>query len=372
MTANKNIKETRKGKKLKKNTAGYIIEIFFLIAAAVFLSVISPISLINPLGLLCAAAASALFSCVIFLTGPKITIPAGIVSFAAAYITGGDILGAFSGLAYIAVGALIYFGAKTGKKRTQITVVIACFMAVFCAVVFVLSVFLSTGAFSVDAGVDVINSYLNESVSAVIDGSPGFLQYINSIDADLAAVYKEEIFINMKAILPACFILYSLFTAYLATAVFRAVYNIFIPLANPGRKRIKNKYWRISISFISAVILIVSIFLAAVFSDFENPFPAIVLTNLIYILVPGFCLMGIYFSYDKIFKSNSGVLPVFLILAAVVLSFIFSAFSFAMTAVAAVFMVIGLYAALIGDIKKFYEKTKKLLFGDDDDDDYID
>ena len=36
-------------------------------------------------------------------------------------------------------------------------------------------------------------------------------------------------------------------------------------------------------------------------------------------------------------------------------------------AVPAVLTMFGLYAALIGDIKKFYDKTKKALFGDDDD-----
>jgi len=81
--------------------------------------------------------------------------------------------------------------------------------------------------------------------------------------------------------------------------------------------------------------------------------------------------MGIYFVHDKIFKSGAGVIALVPVIVAIVLLFMFP---FAFIVTMAFFMILGLYAALIGDIKKFYEKIKKFISGgdDDDDDDYID
>ena len=397
MTANRNRKRTNKsdkrGRRLRNNRIVYIIEVLVLMSAAIFLSAIGAAPFIDPLSLICTAAASALFACVLFLTNPKLIVIAGLASFAAACVAGKDPVGAAAGLTYIVVGAFIYFGVKIKKadrqkpdktekkpeqnhfKRTQITVAAACFLAVFYAVMLVVSVIISTGGFSVSAVEAVIDGYLTDAIGAYVGYSQSLTQYTASIDAEQAAnfieSYKREIFINMKAILPACYIIYSLFAAYITTSLFKPMYNIFIPLANPARKRIKNKYWRINMSVISAVIMITSIFLAVAFNSGGNLLPAIVVTNLIYILVPGFCIMGIYFASDKIFGAGAGIFPVVLLIGAVVISFIYP---LVMVAAMALFMVMGLYAALIGDIRKFYEKTKKLMFGDDedDDDDYID
>jgi len=403
MTANRNRKRTNKsnkrGRKLKKNRVVYIIESLVLILAAIFLAAFGSAPFIDPISLICTAAASALFACVLFLTNSRVIVIAGLTSFAAACITGKGPVGAAASLTYIVVGAFIYFGVKikkprnaekTGKtektektekkseqnyvKRTQITVAAAGFLAVFYAAMLAVSVVISTGGFSIAAAESVIDGYLTDAIEVYIGYSQSLTQYTASIDAEQAAnfieSYKREIFINMKAILPACYIIYNLFAAYITTALFKPMYNIFIPLANPARKRIRNKYWRINMSVISAVIMIASIFLAVAFTSGGNLLPAIVVTNLIYILVPGFCIMGIYFASDKMFGGSAGIFPVILLIGAAVISFIYP---LVMVAAMALFMVMGLYAALIGDIRKFYEKTKKLMFGDDDDDDdYID
>jgi len=441
MTANQNKNRDRngnkKGRRLKNNRLGYIIEALVLIVAAIFLSAVGSAPFIDPLSLICTAAAAALFACVLFLIDSRIIIFAGVLSFAVTFLISRDLIEAAASLTYIIIGAFIYFGIKTRKnknkkpptppdsgffsainsfnsfpasytyteyraqlaeklekleklerlekseksektepnyyKRTQITAAIACFLSLFYAVMLAVSVTASAGGFSISEIEAVIDGYLTGGINIYADHSQSLSQYMASLDPGQAVnfieSYKKEIFINMKAILPACYIIYNLFAAYLTTAMFKIAYNIFIPMANHGRKRIKNKYWRINMSVVSAVVMITSIFLAVMFTSQENLLPAIVMTNLIYILVPGFCVMGVYFACDKMTNSGASALPVVLIVCAVALSAIYP---FVIVAVIAVCMALGLYAALIGDIRKFYEKTKKLLFGDEDDDDFID
>jgi hypothetical protein len=110
--------------------------------------------------------------------------------------------------------------------------------------------------------------------------------------------------------------------------------------------------------------------MAMMFSGQDNLLPAIVLTNLIYILIPGFCVMGAYFICDKMSESSLGMIPVVILMVMpVMFAFIFP---FLVYLIAALLMLTGLYSALIGDIRKFYEKTKKWMSGGSDDDDYID
>jgi len=398
MTAdrNRNKREKRKEREREKNLKsiiGYIIVVLALTAAAVFLSVTGSYYFISPLslpGLLCtAAAASALFACVIFLTNSRIMIPAGILSFAVTYyITSGNMTGASVSLTYIFVGAFIYFGIKNSKakkrgenggrasystqaaeraekrqfRRTQITVAAAGFLSVFYAAVIIAHIFISTGTFSVSD----ISSVTASELTRQIENYTGLFPQTASEEYPVGDIIRELV-INLQVILPALFIVYNLLVTYLATALFRFVYNIFIPLTNPGRKKIKNKYWRINMSVISAIIMIISIFAAMMFSGMDNLLPAIVLTNLIYILIPGFCIMGVYFFYDKMINAGMNRITVFILMGIpVMFSFLFP---FIIPLIAAFLMITGLYAALIGDIKKFYEKVKKLMFGDPDDDD---
>jgi hypothetical protein len=358
--------------------------VLILTAAAVFLSVTGSSYFISPLniaGLLCTAViASALFACVIFLTNSRILIPVGILSFAISFMTTGNLASALGSLTYIFVGAFIYFGIKgsrSGKsqsvdktemrqfRRTQITVAAAGFLSLFFAGIFVAHILVATGAFSFAAVSSVIDAELAYHIENYLGMFPQYAEAVAAEEYSAEDVVRELV-MNIKVVLPACFIVFNLSAAYLSTALFRFAYNIFIPMANPGRKKIKNKYWRINMSVISAIIMLISIFAAMLFSGWDNLLPSIVLTNLIYILIPGFCVMGAYFLFDKLFNSSMGTVPIIILMGIPVLfSFIFP---FMIVMIAVFLMVAGLYSALIGDIKKFYEKTKKLMFGDSDDD----
>ncbi|MCL1858717.1 MAG: hypothetical protein FWF92_05735 [Oscillospiraceae bacterium] len=393
MTVNKTNKKEKKLKKLKKlknNNIIYVIEAFVLTAAAVFLSVISGGALVNDLtGLICVIAASALFACVLFLTNPGVIFISGIASFAITFTINGNITGSFESLIYVIIGSIIYFGlrnAKNKKTRTQITVLITVVLVVFYFLMLALSFMMATGTFysgmialtsEIDRALnDGVESFISQYTALLAKSSGGTVSEETAQAAYLTEIYVKELVMNFKAIIPACFIIYSALIAYLSTSLFKSAYNIFIPMANPGRKKIKNKYWRVNISVVSAIIMIAALFFALLFSKKDNILPSIVLTNLIYILAPGFCLMGIYFTYDRIFKEKARIFPVMLIAAAIMFAFIFpSAIIFILYAAASVLMAVGLYAALIDSIKKVLDKAKKALLGDendDDDDDYID
>jgi len=377
MTENKNEKN------FKNKNILHIVEILCLSAAAVFLSIMGANMLIDLTGLLCIITASALFACVLFLFSPGLILFAGAASFTITYLMCGDMIRATASLIYIIVGAIIYFGFGGKKHRTSITVGIASVLALFYMALIFFTVVISAGSFSVKAVVSNLDANLSNQVDGYIERYYSMLpQYspamMDDVQASELAALKKELSMNIKVMIPAIFMLYNLAAAYLSTAVFRTAYNLFIPMAHPGRKKIKNKYWRVNISIISATVLIAAMVLSAVVSNKNSLLPSIVFTNLIYILAPCFSIAGIYFVYDKLFKSHhsgAGLLPVFLAAGTVIFVLLFQFIAFAVLFFAvAVFMIFGLYATLIGDLKKFYDKTKKLLLGDDDDDDddYID
>ena len=388
---NKNKNKNKKRKKIKNNNIIYMIEAFILTAAAVFLSVLSGTAFGSLTGFFCIIFASALFSCVLFLTSPSVILISGIASFAITLTLTNNIINAVSSLIYIIAGAFVYFGVRRKKSRTHITVGIAVCLSVLYMGMLVLYFLLETGTFSVGMLSSMIDSTLTNWVELAIKQYNSMLaQYSNSginggINIEEAAQaaylmesYAKETVMNLKAVIPACFVLYNIIIAYLSTSVFRLAYNIFIPMANPNRKKINNKYWRINISAVSAVIMAAALVINFLVSKKqESLFTSIVMTNLIYILAPGFFLMGVYFAFDRIFKSRIGVIPVMLIISAVMLAFISTMILFIVVyALLAVLMITGIYAALIESMKQLFDKAKKVLFGDDDDndddDDYMD
>jgi len=261
--------ENKKEKNLKNNNLAYIVELLFLSMASVFLSVAGATVFAEPMGLLCIVTASALFACVLFLTIPGAIVPAGIASFSITLAMGGSMASAAESLIYVIVGAIIYFGLKSKKKRTTITVGIASVLTVFFLLLIIFSVTLSTGRFSASTIIAAADRDLSDRVDNYIEQFypilPQYSQYssLPMDDAQMAdlAAYKKELAINIKVMIPTIFMLYNLTIAYLSTALFKPAYNICIPLAYPGRKRIKNKHWRISISVVSAIIMTGSIFL---------------------------------------------------------------------------------------------------------------
>ena len=371
--------ENKKEKNLKNNNIVYVIEVVCLFMASIYLSIISATVSIE-ISLLCIVAASALFACFLFLTFPGMIIIMGAASFLITLAIGGTMINALASLAYIVAGTFVYFGVRSKKKRTQITFGIASVLIVFYIILIVFSVVISEGGFSaviktVDEGLTIRAGGIADQYYAMVpqySANPAENAQ-TGLDADKAGLVK-----NIKVMSPAIFILYNALIAYLSTAFFKSAYNFLIPLANPSRKRIKNKYWRLNPSVVSAAILITSIILSAALFDRDNLLPSIVLTNIIYILAPGFCIAGIYFAFDKLSgsqNSNAGLFPFILVIGLIMFAF-FLPFvaSAALRFAVIIFMALGLYATLMGDIKKLVDKTKKMFIDDDDDDDddYID
>jgi hypothetical protein len=170
-----------------------------------------------------------------------------------------------------------------------------------------------------------------------------------------------------ETISPSLFIIYASAMAYISTALFKMAYNIFIPLAHPKKKKIQNKYWRINISSVSAIIMIAAVFFMMLLSGNPSPVPAAVMANLALILSPGFFITGIYALDDRIFKNAPKALKAILAVSAVVL--LERVAYFAPHAVIIIIIATGVYASLIGDLRKFRDKLRKIIFGDDDEED---
>jgi len=357
----KNEKNPRSG------NLAHMFGIFALVSAAASLSVVGSVLFVDVMGALCTASASALFACLLFLVTPALVrLSAAVFSaaagFLATYLICGDTIKALAGLVYVIVGAIVYLGVKNKRARTKITFGALCFLVLFHSGLVVLYFLLKTGGFSIGMVSSAVDAGLTETAE-FLTGRVAALSQLPETDR---AAYVRELVANTKAMTPALFVLYNAAVAYLSTSFFRYAYNVLIPMANPGRKKIKNKYWRLAISLVSAVAAALALFASLFVSFQKNPLPSIILTNLTYMLAPGFCIVGIYFFHDKVFKEKTGVFSVVLAVCALVAVLVLPA---ALFALALVLMVSGLYDTLAGDMKKFLEKAKKNLFGDDDDDD---
>ena len=367
----------RRRKSYKRNTLVYIIEALILMTAAGCLSVIGSPNSADILGILCICLASALFACAMFLSSPGIIILTGAAAtFTITLLLYGDIITAFASLIYIAAASFIYFGVMSKQSRTQITFRIAVALAVIFVLLIVFYFISNNGSFSVSMVTSYIDSELSELARLYLSSYDEVIaEYMADMypAADVLLIEEtvKSIVSDLKAMVPAFYVLFNLIAAYISTAVFRMAYNIFIPIAKPYRKKIRNTYWRVHISTVSAIIMTLAMIFSLLLS--EEPIPWLAATNIVYILMPGFSVMGIYFAKDRIFKSGFGIIPIVLIIgAAIFLVMIPIDMFYVLSLVSTVFMGLGVYAALEGDMKKLWDKTKKYVFGDDDDDDDFD
>jgi hypothetical protein len=320
-------------------------------------------------GIICVIFASVAFATLLFITNyihAVILCPAGIIVEAVVSL---DLLSVLWSAAYIPMGWIIYHGVAKKITRTLITVRISAFLVIFYAALIIGSL----SALHNNISPEIIYQAADEQIqSAVADYEDLFDMYIpydieEEERKELRELLMQDFAMRLKMMVPMLFIFYCMTAAYLITSLFRILYNVLIGTKVKSRA-LKRMEWRLKLSAASAVILILSAVFNLLLFDPYNQLPSIIISNIQYILVPGFCVMGIYFLFDKIYyiynrdkRLKSGVVPaVMLILACGFAVLFFQNMGFA------VLTIFGLYAALIGDIKKFYEKTKKRLFGDDD------
>ena len=358
------------GSRNKKNNVNYAA-VVLLAVVIVFLSTASAEP--GTWSMLCISAAAAFFACLLFLTNYLMIFIVCAASFASALYFGKGILATILVLSYIPTGVVIFMGIIKKRARTQITVRVAVFSVLFYAALIILYFVLSQGSFSLNMLSSAVDKQLTGVLNLMEDYSNQMFSTISPAGYGeyelMTEPAKQEFMMNMKMLIPCVFMLYCISIAYLSTSVFRIFYNIFC--AKSKSREIRGTDWRITLSPISAVVMLISATVPILFYDRDNLLPWIVSTNLECILVPGFCIMGIYFIYDKIYAlynsanyfRKSGTIP------ALSLSFaLIFLYMFLKTIVVALLTVLGLYAAVIGNIKKFYGKAKKLLTGDDSDD----
>jgi hypothetical protein len=320
--------------------------------------------------------ASAVFGTLLFIAN---YMYAGILCFAAfigAVVFSRDIVAVIWSLVYAPAGWIMFQGVTKKMTRTLITVRIAVFAGIVYSALIIGVVAAENGAVSPM----IIYQAAEAEIEAIVENFQDIL-LDTYVPADMSGdeeeqarnreLLQQEYIMNLKMMIPMFFVLYSLAIAYFSTALFRIIYNIFIGARAVSGRFIKRIEWRIKLSVVSAVMIILcSVFNLLLYSR-DNPLPSIIISNIQYILAPGFCIMGIYFLFDKTYNMynrhreiESRVAPAVMLL----LTCVFAIILLQYTAIA-ILVICGLYAALIGDIKKFYEKTKKAVFGDDDDDD---
>ncbi|MCL2099790.1 MAG: hypothetical protein FWH24_05065 [Oscillospiraceae bacterium] len=328
----------------------------------------------NDLSILCVILASAAFGTLLFIVK---YIHAGILCFAvliAAAVFSRDIVAVVWSLVYIPSGWIMCRGVLNKTMRTALTVHIAVFAGIIYAILIAGSLAAENGGISPE----IVYNAVDEEISAVVENFQDILlnMYIPD-DINISEeeqernreLLKQDYMMNLKMMVPMFFVLYTLAVAYFSTAAFRVVYNISIGSKTAARP-LKRIEWRIKLSAVSAVIIILSAVLNLLLYNRDNPLPSIILSNLQYILAPGFCIMGVYFLFDKIYNAynknkfmKTGIAPAIILISICIIGILILNF-----AGFAVLVIFGLYAALIGDIKTFYDKTKKMVFGDDEDD----
>lgn len=325
-------------------------------------------------GIVCIVCASAAFATLLFITSyihAGILCAAGII---AAALFSLDMISVIWSAVYIPAGWIIFYGVEKKITRTVITAHISIFLGFFYALLIIVTLAASNDGISMQiiyraAEVEIDSVVENYLLLEDMIYTPEDLSVEDAaIIETQREILKQQYSMNLKVLVPVFFILYNLMIAYFATSLFRIVYNILIGTKSKSRA-LKRMDWRLKLSAISSVVMILSSVLNVLLYDQYNPLPWIIVSNIEYMLAPGFCVMGVYFLFDKIYnmynrnkRIKSGVIPGVMFLFAFGFMMVF--LQYASLAILAIF---GLYAALIGDLKKFYNKTKKALFGDDDD-----
>ena len=328
----------------------------------------------NDWSLVCLILVSAVFATLLFIAD---YIHAGIVCAAgliATAVLSRDITAVLWAGAYIPAGWIIFRGVANAEKkitRTAITVRIAVFLGILYAALIAGSLVHEHGEISLH----IIFRAAEAEIEAVAENFQSLIPVdMSEPDEALRASQTELVMqmftMNLTAMVPMIFTLYCLIIAYFSTSLFRIIYNMLLGLRTD--RILKRGDWRIRLSVISAVVMIACSVLEILISR-DTLLLWIITSNIRFILVPGFCIMGVYFLFDKIYDrynrnreiKNRFVPALILFVACVVLIFFLQYGGIGM----ALLTITGLYSALIGDIKKFYEKTKKLVFGDDDEED---
>ena len=317
--------------------------------------------------------ASAIFAVLLFVANYAhvgLLCAAGVV---AAAVWTRDLTAVLWSAAYIPVGWLIFHGVRKKAGRTLITVRTAVFLGIFFAALAAGALIHGHGGISPEIFLRAVESEIDILVENVRNV---MIDAAETPDADANTetvyLYFDYMAMNLTMMIPTLFVVYCLNIAYLSTAAFRVIYNLLLA-ARPGRistrKAIGHEEWRVKLSAVSAVIMIICSVLYLLI-DRHSLLASVIVSNIRFILTPGFCIMGIYFLYDKIHErynryryapNDSRLGPSLILFFACGLALML----FQNTAFAAL-TVFGLYSALIGDVKKLYDKTRKLVFGDDD------
>ena len=274
-------------------------------------------------------------------------------------------------LAYMPSGWIIFYSLRKNAIRTTIVVRIAVFLGVFYAILIVGNLAAQYGNVStvivfgeIDYQIEAVAELFREAIVSV---------NINDPDAEVrAALIAEEFAINLRMMVPMIFAVYCLAIAYFITAFYRMLYNAVIGIRES--RVIKRKDWRVHLSWVSALIMIMcSVVYMAVYADQSTSaiLTSVIVSNIRFILTPGFCVMGIYFLFDKVYggynryrEPPSRFAPSLMLFGGCVFVLLFL-----QGAGIAMLAVFGIYAALIGEVKRIYNKAKKLITDDDGDDD---
>ena len=271
--------------------------------------------------------------------------------------------------AYMPGGWIIFHSLRQKAARTTIVVRIAVVLGVFYALLIVGNLAVQHGSISPA----IVFGEIDRQVEVVAEAFRGMLPVnLDDPDAEVrAALMAEEFVINLRLMVPMIFVTYCLAIAYFVTAFYRILYNAVLGIRES--RVIKRKDWRIHLSWVSALIMIAcSIVYMAVYADHSTSalLTAVIVSNIRFILTPGFCVMGIYFLFDKVYggynryrEPPNRFVPSLMLFGACVFVFLFL-----WSAAIAILAVFGIYAALVGEVKKVYIKARKLVTDDDDDD----
>ena len=351
-----------------------------LIIIDIFFSVVSSVNFLGVIGVAALVIASALFACLLILTRSLYVFLIFLPSFLISALVGGDLIFAFAGLVYVPLGFISAFGIKQRFSRTQIILRLSGGIAVFYVIALIFVFITSTGEFSPESIRDIItreasdfmdyynytvNQYSNNIAEIEVESeAEARVSEVPAMSETEKAAYVESI----KAIIPAAFIIYCNAVSFFITFVFRIFYNIIVVQLQPAgetvkRKKIAKDSWRITVSFVSTIIFVLCIFLVMIFA--HNIWVTVVISNIVYVLVPGLFIIGFYFIFGKIklFCKNNYMS------AGLVLFFLAIALLFFTSFVLMAVIFCGVYSIQVVEIKKLTEKIRKSFddFGDDDD-----
>ncbi len=283
------------------------ITIITLIIITVFCAAVSAYSPVSIFGVIFLSAASASCAVLCLIKGRYFLVVCALPAVILAYVFWGQISISAAGFLFIFCAFPLFIAKKRSLRRNETIAVTAVFTGIGLIIYYTLVLLVeNNGIITAETFVNYYNAF-NEQYSKM------FAEY-GYDEQTVQKILQYAVFF-----IPAFVICLLEIIAYFTTVIFAFIGRIF----RIQKYIMPQFFWRLGMSSISAYIFCICYFLSVLFSsDNGISFISLAAENLIIILTPGFSVIGIKKTINRIKNRNGKAWPIIVGASAILLLFL--------------------------------------------------